>query len=347
MGMNDITFVEEPADPISYFSQAPGVECLKNCFYVPLNRGNYWDSFNWGIYDEKGELVEASAFYSLPNMTLTGQTRHCPISLDNVRLASIDQYMYMGNVIRHYGHFICTSMSRFWALSDPFLRDLPLLAHGAGGPNNWFNWDFARTLFGSGGLAKADFAFFDEPVRIKELFIANPSFHERNRSHSLHAIAGQRCGRRLTKTFDYSRTHEIIYLTKSNYAVNPDGISNEAEIASVFSEAGVWVISPEQLSIGEQIAYLRGARCIVGPCSSAFHTSVFFEPKKDQRFIQIVTSPNVCSTNHILMDQATGMKSDYVYFPGQWHERIDAAPGFRIYNPKAAGEALLQYARSV
>jgi hypothetical protein len=102
--------------------------------------------------------------------------------------------------MNHYGHFIDSTLARIWALAEVDITTVPLLGRAAGTPSDWFNWrPSVPTLIGAAGITYADFTYFDQPVRIKELVIAQPSFVVKNRSHQNHAEAWQQIGDRLVK----------------------------------------------------------------------------------------------------------------------------------------------------
>jgi len=339
--------VTKPGDPVALHYAEPKIEIHRDCVYVPVESGNFWENRYWGVYDSNGNIIDGAAFRSLPGMALNGQSSRCIADVADAPYAPRDCYFYVGNLINHYGHFICSSMSRLWALNRVEIGAVPLIGHSLGSPIDWFSWPFARTLFGAAGVVQEDFADFRRPVRIRQLVVAYPSFVELNLAHTIHAQAAHLWGDRLVKTQDLSNVIDVIYISKSRFGANPAGLSNEAELAAALERRGVPIVYPENMSIPEQVALFRRSKRILGQVGSAFHTEIFSEPMRDQVFIKIVPSPHVYSTNHALIDLANINLSYYLYFDGETHEREGAQPGFRIADPETVARALLDFAGQI
>jgi capsular polysaccharide biosynthesis protein len=281
----------------------------------------------------------------LPNREISGQNSVCLHNIDSLPYATAPRYFYFGNFMYHYGHFITSSMSRVWALSECDLASVPLLGHAEGGPTDWFTWPYVPPLLGAAGLQCQDFARFETPVRLRELIVAHPSIVERNLVHNVFGTTMSKIGDRLTKARNPLPYRDTIYISKSRYTSNPSGISNENAIVEHLERYGIPIVYPETLSLPEQIQLFRSTRCIMGQCGSAFHTAIFSRLTEFQLLINIVDKPMSYSSNHHLYDAVNGSRSIYVYFPGEWHPRENANPGLRILDPQQAAENLLELAR--
>lgn len=344
--MPGLKIVNQPADPVVLREDEPGIEIHRDCVYVPIELGNFWENPYWGVYDRNGQLIEAAAFRSLPGMRLTGQSPTCIAEIGDVPYAPRDLYFYVGNIIPQYGHFLLSSMARLWALQRYRLNSVPLIAHAAGGPDVWFSlWPLVRTLFGAAGVVREDFADFRKPVRIRELVVAYPSFVELNLAHRTHAEAAHEWGDRLAKTQDLSGQLDIVYVSKTRNQ-HLGALTNEAMLEAALERAGVPIVYPEQLPVPEQIALFRRTKTVLGQAGSAFHTSIFSKPPNGQVLVQMVPSPHVYSTNHALMDLANRNRSFYIHFECIWHEG-EAHPVFELVGPETAALELLNFARQV
>jgi hypothetical protein len=325
----------------------PDVGVYKDCVYVPANAGNFWTDKSWGVYASDGRIIDAAAFRNTPGKELCGQNETCLVDFGDAPYAPRACYFYVGNIINHYGHFICSSMSRLWAITGLNLTSIPLVGHAIGSPRDWFNWGpFVSTLFGSAGVVCSDFAEFQTPVRFRELIVAQPSFVEQSHTYKLHARAAHGWGDRLVKTQDLSAKLDAVYLSRGRLGWRRDDVCNEADLVEALEKLGVTIIYPEQFTISEQIGIFRRTKRIIGQVGSAFHTSFFSEQFPGQVFVNVVTSPTAYSPNHALMDLANSNRSLYVYLNGLWRDRDGGGKEFELSDPETAAHDLLELASS-
>ena len=81
----------------------------------------------WGLFDGNGEIILNSAFRRGVDGGLIRSK--AVTSLDQADLPVLDQdVVYMGGLLDHFGHFICTSLARMWAWSR--FPGRPFLFHG-------------------------------------------------------------------------------------------------------------------------------------------------------------------------------------------------------------------------
>ncbi len=336
----------EPEQRFVIDTSEPIVEVYRDCIYVPvIEPANYWENKDWGIYDRHGKLIEAAAFYRVGKRE--GQSDVCPLDLSRAPYAPRQRYFYVGNVFNHYGHFLCSTMSRLWALPRYREGSIPLLGHAVGGPPHWFSWSHTRTLFGAAGINYEDFANFDRPTRIRELVVARPSFVECTHAHTTHAHAAHRWGDRLAKTQDVTSPIEMIYLAKTKFRDLPHGMANEVRLVEALQHLGVQIVHPEQLTIPEQVALFRRTRIVMGQVGSALHTNIFNEPRYNQVFVAFNASPHTYSSNHAMFDAINNNKSFYVYAPCEWKNYDDGVARYELNDPQAAAREIVDFARSV
>jgi hypothetical protein len=343
--------VDKPSDPVVLHAGEPTLEVHRDCIYVPVSgRALWWDDPAWGVYDATGRLIEAAAYYRGPGKRLAGQSPICVADVADVAdapYAPAGRYIYLGNVIDHYGHFLLSSMSRVWALRSHDLRETPLVGHGPGVPDGWFSHSFVRGLYGAAGVVQEDFAVFEQPVRIRELIVPRPSLEEHNFAYAVHAEIAHACGDRLAKTQDLSTVRDMVYISKHALHAHPTGLSNEAALVMAFERAGVPIVHPQYLSLAQQVALFRTTRRIIGQVGSAFHTTILSPPGPDQAFIQLAHAPDHYGSNHALIDLLNGNPSLYVYAAGSWIERPGGVPGLQLADPDATARDLIELARSL
>ena len=340
-----LSFVNRPWRPMPLFAQDPAIEVHRDCIYVPIHMPvNFWENPHWGVYDSDGRNIDAAAHHMLPNMGRSGQSDIIDVEVEGLDYAPCQRYFYVGNILNHYGHFLCSSMSRLWALPHSDVGRVPLIGHAAGNPDAWFSWPHASALFGSAGIVKEDFASFDRPVRIRELVVARPSFVELNHAHVIHAECAHRWGDRLVVAQDLSPKLEIVYLSKERLSRDLPGIRNEAALVEGLKSVGVPIIYPEQMPLSTQVALFRRTKRIIGQSGSAFHTSILSPPRPDHFSIIINHNPNFISDNHAMMDAINLSRSYYVYFD---LDLQDDKGGLNIKDPGAAARELIDLAYNI
>lgn len=100
----------------------PGIEVHEDVLYGPVASHAWHDEPHWGIYDRAGHLVDAAAYHRGPGKTLVGQSRWLDRAASRAGDAPDETYIYGGILIEHFGHFLLSSVSRFWPFAEEALR---------------------------------------------------------------------------------------------------------------------------------------------------------------------------------------------------------------------------------
>lgn len=119
--------VEIRTDPLE-------LHTAEDVVFVPDRPGN-----QWGLFDPDDQPLEASLDYVF---SWNQPMRARPIS--PVRYADVEttlpdaDYIYVGYVHTHFGHFLTDTLSRFWPLLQDRWSEARLLFHGWGTPSEWW-----------------------------------------------------------------------------------------------------------------------------------------------------------------------------------------------------------------
>ena len=110
---------------------APAIDVFEDVIYRPLLSAAIDQDESWGIYDNRGRLVDLAAYSWGPGRHLLGQSERQEVGSE----VFVDQTMVYGGVyIDHFGHFLLSTLSRLWPFADPAMceryQGLPLLMHG-------------------------------------------------------------------------------------------------------------------------------------------------------------------------------------------------------------------------
>jgi capsular polysaccharide biosynthesis protein len=315
----------------------PVEEICRNVVFRPFNPDLWLADPHWGIYFTDGRVVEAAAYRRLARRDRVGQSETIgPIAGPLPR--SDAAYIYGGPVIPHYGHFLTAALPRFWHIIRDGLPKVPILCHAIERPEEWFARPYVATILGRLGLTPSHFIHFREPILLRHLRVPRPAFEEQHFAHTVFREMGERIGAPFSENVKDSGP---VYVSKTRLGSGSTyRIMNEQPIEAAFAAAGIAVIFPELMSVGEQIARLSAASTIVGTVGSAFHTTIFCGRPK--RIIGLAYDKAV-NANYALIDKLVGNTVLYVHAP----EAIVAAPtdgvtfGHRAEDVESVAKALL------
>ncbi len=325
----------------------PAIEVHENVLYVPIKDHSWHDDPCWGIYSRDGDLIEAAAYYRGPGKQLVGQSVKLPPPPPRPTAeAPEDCYIYGGVMIEHFGHFLLSSISRFWPIADPaadlFERGLPVLCHGVRSPDNWFQFSYVSDAFQALNLSPSLFRAFPGPTRIRKLIVVRPSFEEHNFVYPAYVRLARHLGVGLTLTSREAKAPA--YLSRTHYPRLSQGFENEQELVEALASFGVEIIYPERLSLSEHVSMFQQHRVVCGMVSSTFHPAIF---TPDLRAQLLCFSPtHIVNNNFQMLDDAARLKTEYLYLPSELLE-VGAAgrmsSRFVMPAPKAVAGELLRH----
>ncbi|OYV52945.1 MAG: hypothetical protein B7Z78_04500 [Rhodospirillales bacterium 20-60-12] len=108
-------------------------------------------------------------------------------------------YIYGGNLISHFGHFLLGFLSRFWIGQHLDLSKHKIICHGAGTPEGWLSHKFVRDILSSIGIDQHNLMVFKRPTIIENLLVPWPSCEEHNYVHTNYASWGNMVGQSLLR----------------------------------------------------------------------------------------------------------------------------------------------------
>lgn len=259
-----------------------------------------------GLYDASGRIIES---------TIDGQRFSKPYKSDtkvrqrisaNRSLASGD-FLYIGTLNPHYGHFLINSMSRLWPLqADRKYRKMKLLCHATASRSEWEKVNFATIVLGALGVEWDDIVFLSEPTLIHEVMVPDQALVEQTLVHQIYGEMGQTIG----KPFwgDINSQNEPLYISKTRLKSGVGHIQNEALIEAEAVRQGFRIIYPETLTFAEQIKILSEHSVAAGTLGSGFHNSLFAPSGRNLFCLAPVKDIN---TNYLLIDEVTGANASY------------------------------------
>lgn len=327
----------------------PICEIHRNAIYLPMADGVPWEGNpNWGMYDVDGRLIEAAAYYRGVGKNLIGQAENH--SLDGIPLEYLPygRYLYGGNLITHYGHFLLSTLSRYWMGLDSDLSSYKIVCHGQGTVDTWWSHRYVRDIFAAIGLAKENFIVLKRPAKFREITIPRPACEEHNFVHKCFSSWGNAVGNALIRDANIYEETRPVWLAKTKIKQGVQGIVNEIDLVSELERRGVEIVHPQELSLTEQVILFATRPCIMGSSSSAFHTSILSRPHS--KLVCLSLQPQI-NSNFGLIDAANNNNVKYFHpdvekanLEGEGGNRFNA--GYYLLDPKKVSDVLLEEANS-
>jgi len=259
------------------------------------------------LYDTDGRRIPDTSMYVMPLNSPAGVVEKFikarapfePERIDLPALANSDQKIVFGGASNsHFGHHLTDGLSRAWFHSAR--PTLHLDAH----PDMLGQREFIST-YRSLGRPRTLYTL-EVPTLFAEVIVPMPSMQ-----HSF-------------RIYDNADTeHLAISANALELAVRPvapkvylsrSGVSNrrtdgELELESELRRRGFDIVSPETLSIPDQIAIFNRAEWVVGSMGSAFHNVFFSQRGAPTKTVQFTWGkPNL---RYMMIDWIKGNKSYY------------------------------------
>jgi capsular polysaccharide biosynthesis protein len=221
------------------------------------------------------------------------------------RLKRIDRpVLYLGELKRHYGHFLTDGMARLWAL-DRMPTDAPAFFHldpvtamgtshvgqvmeALGVPAERMIWPGEATVF-SEILC---------PLPAMQLSVRAYDAFDRPHRWAAQAIAG-----------DLDRPSRPVYLSRRGLGEGHRQLAGEEQLEQRLEAEGYLVVQPERLTLTQQIALFDQDRPVVGPLGSALHTVLFRRRTRGQK-LGVLSPPDV-SGRFLLIDRVKANRTTY------------------------------------
>ncbi|CAX27165.1 conserved protein of unknown function, capsular polysaccharide biosynthesis protein-like protein [Methylorubrum extorquens DM4] len=274
----------------------PATVSVSDCIYLPWTQTG-----TWGLFTPDGDVVEAAMTERELYQQKTELAEVPSFASAEIRSES---YIYCGYFNCHFGHFLIDTLSRLWHHEGhPRAK---LLFHSDLAVQSWFAIPHVKLMLDALGVRPQDMVVLTEPTRLKNLVVPKTSLSAQRYVHHAYRRLCLRIAERLGAG-DARGIGGRVYLSRSRLKIGTGICANEGAIEREFRRLGFAVVHPEELSLQDQIATINAADGIVGLIGSAFHLTVFCEPK---RLIGI-SSNNVVNANYKLLDVVAGNEAEY------------------------------------
>jgi capsular polysaccharide biosynthesis protein len=173
-------------------------------------------------------------------------------------------HLYGGVFLRHYGHFLLESLSRFWAMKA--YPDLPVV------------WQFFKEqkrpdpwqaeVLDIVGIKPDRILLVRQPTRFATLIAADEGVRINTFFHpaQVEALASYQ--------FRAPQTSKRVWLSRRKLKVGAGRVLDEEAIEERLAGLGWRVVNPETLSVREQLDAMADAGTLGGFVGSAYHTLI-------------------------------------------------------------------------
>ncbi|MDC6677407.1 glycosyltransferase family 61 protein [Leclercia adecarboxylata] len=188
-------------------------------------------------------------------------------------------YFFVGSIHRHFGHFLVEGLSRLWALDfipTNIKDDIKYLVYEDSIP------EFALQVLDILGIPLDKIVYAPKHAIVERLFVPDISYKTHHWASHLAQLTYNKISNNVLPN---SKPYKRIYLSRKNTADRP--LENEINIEKIFSSFGFEIITPENLSIQEQIKVVSESLIIAGPVGSQMYLSAFSKSKS-----LIILAPN-------------------------------------------------------
>ncbi len=250
------------------------VDELKDGIILPLREMELHSRdaiFEGGVCDKDFNFVAGlkRKFDKQTNMTVLSSYRVNPDEI-----IKYDEDVIFGGVIfptaRRFGHMMIETMSRLWYVVEGKQSNLRIAFVILPESKEYFD-DFFRLL----GIDKDRVLIIDKPAQFRNVFIPEQAFILFSNYHDKFNIIYDK----MMSSVEEKGSRKL-YLTRRNF-VRYDGANdgiNEQYLEEFFRKRGYEVISPQQYSIEEQIAYMKGADDVICSEGTLSHLALFCKP---------------------------------------------------------------------
>ena len=262
------------------------------------------------LYDQHGVKIDLSERYcdTVDAYQLNNpQTASC----DKDAPELVGRSIYLGHLMKHYGHFLLETLSTFWALLEEEQYDYYVF-HPFEGAESLPA--FAVPIFQAFSIPVNKIHIIDRPVKFTEVDVP-ARLVKLNQSVDPHM---RRVYARLVECSTPSYFGDSIYLSRVKNSQRKLGrsIINEPFIERLFRNAGFAVVYPEDYTVFQQISFIRSAKRIAGLSGTALHNVIFMSETAELLEIGDLRTGNEQLPMQVICNDLANVSSRFIPFKG-------------------------------
>ena len=294
---------------IKFFSDRElTVKTVKSGLILPpvLKKAGKYNEYSGGVCDEYFNFVDG--FYRCKAPGNTSDEIRSSYRCTEEEIETINEDVIWGGlVIGHFGHIILECLGKMWyILQNPSRKEKIVFIRFIRKKSEDLFIKFLNLL----DIPKERILFISKPTKFNSIIVPESSIHSECDYTKEYLMPYKYICNKIKPSI-----YKKIYLTRSKFG-NSNKTINEEYFEEYFSKHGYKVISPEKLSLEEQISLISGANEIAATIGTLTHWALFCKP--GTKFTMILRKNYDLSMPQCLVNEATKVN---------WYI-VDASVGF-------------------
>lgn len=251
---------------------------IKNAIILPARQDNCSLFGLGGVINEEKQYIKESGIIS------KGRYIYNDIEAETNVFGGLYQYnqkdlinikkkvVYLGYISNHWGHFLVDFSTRLWYFlknDDKNLEYVYVIKENA----KFELINNIKRFFSLLGLDINRIHFINKPTKFDDVIVPEPSYIT-NKYYSQEFLE---IFDRVAESvqIDNTKKYEGCYLTRSNWYKSKNTEIGEDVLIQLFKENGYKIVSPEKLTLDEQIRYIRQSKIVAGITGTITHNMLF------------------------------------------------------------------------
>jgi capsular polysaccharide biosynthesis protein len=292
--------LEELAASFTISRGSPGTKTFHDVIYLPQYAC---------LYSAEGVRIDESCLYR-GRLRINVTAAWAPATIEPIRdLRRLDfTLIYVGAFFSHFGHFLTEGIARYWFTAKD--EGHSILAHYT--ERNFSRLTHFDRFFQAIQFPRERLVAFDQPVRIKEVILPDPSFTYAYEGVDVHRLLPENVAEQILRTTP-ERTSQPLYLSRRRLGKGLRVVVNERILEENLRARRFLVVCPERLSLDQQIHLINKHEVIMGMRGSALHGMLFdLSPERCRNMICFVDERGNFDANFLIIDAIKSIKSTYI-----------------------------------
>lgn len=246
----------------------PYAKIVKNGILLPNKPGNQ----PWGIggcINENNKLVDEST-------VIRAFGGNYPFDKKEIEFLN-ERIVYIPIIPKHWGHFLIDAISRFWIFFDDRfnVNDLKIYYSSWGWEDGKIDGNYRKFLEYLGLFDRM--IAIDHPIQAQEVIIPCYTMSFCDTYNEEYKLPFKEIIKRVmnSKMIQELEPADKIYFTRTRLPSSKFKEIGEKEIEDVMKQNGFLIMSPETMSLEEQIFYINNCTIMAGMSGTIMHNIVF------------------------------------------------------------------------
>ena len=305
-----LSIYEDRNEALRFIDNELVTQTFEDVYFLPFKYayGN-WEWFRGGLLDSNGKLLDAGKL--LPNRLSKSYKA-------NLEDAIIDdrEVIYIGAFWPHWGHFILEQISRLYYFFNEIDNSLPIVYLGPVDLTGNF-----LEVFELLGIKKERLIRVKKLTRFKKVIIPEQSVIVADDTDK--AMWGKKNNycyytKDYVKIFEKLKSnvqplgeeYQKVFYSRQNFdKAKGRDLGEHNEVQSFFEKIGYKLVSPEKLSVREQIGIMKSCKDFVTFSGTLAHNLIFAEPNTKA---VILNKSYVINPHQPLIDEVSGIMPTYI-----------------------------------